>query len=124
MEAMLFEGALQRILKQVLTVDPRPGPVCLSKVELADAYMILWVSIEDVLSVAFLISKNTPSDTQLVVFHLYLFMGYIYSAPYFCMAMETEANLANEAISQREQAGEHPLWAGIQGQSDQRRRCP
>ena len=27
MEAMIFGGALQRILKQVLTVDPRLGPV-------------------------------------------------------------------------------------------------
>ena len=83
MEAMLFEGALQRILKQVLTVDPRPGPVCLSKVELADAYMILWVSIEDVLSVAFLITKEKTRDLQLVGFHLSLPMGYVNSASEF-----------------------------------------
>ena len=42
-------------------------------------------------------------------FHLSLPMGYIDSAPYFCMATETVADLANEAISQREQAGKHPL---------------
>ena len=34
-------------------------------------------------------------------------MGYINSAPYFCMATKTVVDLANEAISQREQAGEH-----------------
>ena len=36
-------------------------------------------------------------------------MWYINSAPYFFMATETVDNLANEAISQKEQAGEHPL---------------
>ena len=43
MEAMIFGGALLRILKQLLTADPRLGPVYLSKVYLADAYMRLWV---------------------------------------------------------------------------------
>ena len=37
-------------------------------------------------------------------------MGYIDSAPYFLMATETVASLANKAISQRYQAGEHPLY--------------
>ena len=36
-------------------------------------------------------------------------MGYINSAPYFCMVTETVDDLANADISQREQAGEHPL---------------
>ena len=36
-------------------------------------------------------------------------IGYINSAPSFCMAMKTVANLANEAISQREQSGKHPF---------------
>ena len=41
MEAMRFGDALQRILKQVLTANPRLGPVYLSKLDLADTYMIL-----------------------------------------------------------------------------------
>ena len=36
-EAMHFGGALQRILKQVLTANPRLGPVYLGKVDLVDA---------------------------------------------------------------------------------------
>ena len=83
MEAMRFGGALLSILKQVLTTDPRLGTVYLSKVDLADAYMWLWVRMGDVPSVAFLIPKKTPSNTQLVGFHLSLPMGYIDSAPYF-----------------------------------------
>ena len=38
MEAMHFGGALQRILKKVLTADPCLGPVYLSKVDFSDAY--------------------------------------------------------------------------------------
>ena len=109
MEVMRFGGALQRILKQVLIVDPRLGPVYLSKVDLADAYMRLWVRVEDVPSLAFLISNKTPINTQLVGFHASLPMRYINSALYFFMAAETVANLANESISQREQAVGHPL---------------
>ena len=109
MEAMRFGGALLHILKQVLTADLRLGPVYLSKVELAYDYMRLWVSMEDFPSAALLIPKKSPSNTQLVGFHISLPMGYINSAPCFCVATGTVADLANEAISQRKQAGEHPL---------------
>ena len=51
---MRFGGELQRILKQVLTTNLRLGPVYLSRLYLADAYMRLWVRMEEVLSVAFL----------------------------------------------------------------------
>ena len=61
METMRFGGALQRILRQVLTADPRLGPVYLNKVEMLHAYMRLWVRIGDVPSFAFLIPKKTPS---------------------------------------------------------------
>ena len=67
------------------------------------------MSMEYFPSVTFLIPKKTPSNTQLVVFHLSLPMRYINSAPYFCMATEMVADLVNDAIYHREQAGEHPL---------------
>ena len=86
METIYFRGVLLRILNKVLTADLQLGPVCLSKVDLADAYMRLWVRMEEVPSIAFPIPKKTPSDTQLVGFHLSLSMGYNGSAPYFCMA--------------------------------------
>ena len=109
MEAMRFGGALLRILKQVLAADPRLGPVYLSKLDLADAYMRLWVRMEDVPSTAFFIPNKTPSNTQLVGFHISVPMGYIDSAPYFFMATETVADLAKNSIYQRGQAGKHPL---------------
>ena len=70
MQAMRFGGVLQCILKQILTTDPQLGPLYLSKVDLAEACIRLWVRMEDILSVAFLIPEKTPSDTLLVGFHL------------------------------------------------------
>ena len=99
MGEMNFGGALLRILKQVLTSDPRLGPLYLSKPDLEDACMRLWVRMEDLPSVAFLTPKNNPSNTQLLGFHLYLSMRYINSASYFCMTTYTVADLANNAIS-------------------------
>ena len=61
MEAMRFGGALQRILRQVITIDPRLGMVYLSKVDLDDAYMRSWMMMEDVPYIAFLIPKKTPA---------------------------------------------------------------
>ena len=109
MEAMRFGGELYRILKKVLMSDPRLGPVYLSKVGLDDAYMRLWARMEDTLSVTFLTPKKPPSNQQLVGFHLSLPMGYVDSAPYFYMATEMVADLANEAIAQRDAASTHPL---------------
>ena len=65
--------------------------------------------MEDVPSAALFILKKTPSDPQLAGFHLSLPMGYANSAPYFCIATNTVANLANEAITQHNVAGKHPL---------------
>ena len=45
MEAMHFGGAILRILKQVLSADLCLGPFYLSKLDLADAYMRLWMSM-------------------------------------------------------------------------------
>ena len=48
MEVMLFGCVLQSILKQVLTADLHLSPVYLSRVDLTEAYMRLWVRMEDV----------------------------------------------------------------------------
>ena len=62
MEVMRYGGVLHRILKQALTADPRLCPFYLIKVDLDDVYTRLWVRMEDIPSVAFLILKKPPSD--------------------------------------------------------------
>ena len=71
--------------------------------------MRLWVGMEDVPSVAFLIPKKNTSDIQLVGFHLSLPIAYIDSAPYFCMATDTVTYIANKIIALREHANKHPF---------------
>ena len=52
---MRFGGALECIVRQVLTVEPNLGPVYLRKLDLADAYMRLWAILEYTPSTAFLL---------------------------------------------------------------------
>ena len=116
-EAMRFRGAIQRILRQVLTTNSQLGPVYLGKVDLADAYMRFWVRMEDVLSIAFLILNKNPSKQQLVGFHLSFPMGYVDSAPYFCMATETLSDLSNKSITHQDVASAHPLEQAVEARA-------
>ena len=100
-----------------MTTNSIIGPVYISKVDLADEYMRLWVRMEDVPSVAFIIQKKNPSDLQLVEFHISLPMGYVDSAPYFYMATEVLTDLANKATPQRDVASEHPLERAAEDRS-------
>ena len=51
-------------------------------------------------------------------FHLYLPMGYVYSATYFFMDTETVANRVNEAIAQRDKASAHPLERAVEARAE------
>ena len=106
---MRFSGALHHILKQVITSNLLLGPFYLSRVDLLDSYMRLWVRMEVFPSVAFLFPKNTHINSHLVGFCLFLPMEYVDSAPHFCMATETVADLFNKAIAQQDVASTHPL---------------
>ena len=62
MEYMCFGGALQHILRQDLATYPHLGKLYISKVDLANAHIRLWLRMDDVLSVAFVIPNNIESD--------------------------------------------------------------
>lgn len=47
-EAMLFGLAFPRLLQAVLSADPAYSPVFMSKVDMSDAYMRVWVRPEDI----------------------------------------------------------------------------
>ena len=108
-EAMRFGGALQRILEHELTANLSLSPVYLNKVDSADAYMRMWVRMEDFLSVAFLISKKTLRNMQLVGLHLYLPMGYVDRAPYFCLTTEMVEDVTKKAITHQDTEIAHPI---------------
>ena len=80
----------------------------LRKVDLADNYMRILVHLKDTPSVELLLPKNGTEDEQLVGFHLYLPMGYVDSAPYFCMSMEKIIDITNSAMDGRHTEPPHP----------------
>ena len=83
LESMHFGGTLYRVIRHALTAEPRLGVVYLSKLDLDDAYIYLWLRVEDFPSIAFLFPKNNEADDQFVGFHMLLPIGFVNSAPYF-----------------------------------------
>ena len=94
-EALQLGHAFHRIVRTIVTADPTLGPVFISKTDLADAYMRVWVDIVDIPKLAFAIPPLPGDPDQLIGFHLSLPMGYVESASYFCSATETVADLTN-----------------------------
>ena len=71
--------------------------------------MHIWVRLEDILSVAFLVPKATPEEDQLVGFHLSIPLGYVESDAFFCTTTETVKERALDTLSTRHTAPPHHL---------------
>ena len=71
--------------------------------------MRIWVRLEDIPSVAFLVPKATAEEDQLVGFHLSIPMGYVESAAFFCATTETVKDCALDTLSTRHTAPPHHL---------------
>ena len=108
-EAMGFGKALYRVIVCILTAPPKLGPTFLNKVDLADAYMRIWVRLEYIPLVAFLVPKATPDEEQLVGFHLLIPMGYVESAAFFCATTKTIKDRTLDTLSTRHTAPPHHL---------------
>ena len=108
-EALRFVKALYRVIDCILNAPPELGPTFLNKVDLADAYMRIWVRLEDIPSVAFFVPKATPEESELVGFHLSIPMGYVESAAFFCATTETVKDRALDTLSTRHTAPPHHL---------------
>jgi hypothetical protein len=91
---MQFGRALERILYQVRHSNPRFGPVYIGKVDLADGFYRVWLSLGAIpkLAVALPVYKE---EEPMVALPLTLPIGWMDSVPYFCSATETVANIAN-----------------------------
>ena len=107
-EAMQFGHALDRYLRELILADPALGPVYLLKLDIADGFYRLALNIEDIpkLGVVF---PTRPGQEPLVALPLVLPMGWKNSPPAFCVATETAADLANDAIQAKIDAPAHPL---------------
>jgi hypothetical protein len=103
-EAMQFGKTLSQILYKIVNTDPQHGPVYMIKVDVPDGFYCIHVAPHHI--PAF---PPAPDGTPLVVFPLVLPMGWVESPPYFCMATETIADIANHNIKQNIPATLHWL---------------
>ena len=106
-EAMRFGKALYMVIDCILAAPPKLGPTFLNKIDLADAYMRIWVRLENIPSVTFLVPKATPDEEQLVGFHLSIRMGYVESAAFFCATTYTVKDRTLDTLSMRHTAPPH-----------------
>ena len=94
---MQFGHVLDRILCEILFTDPKLGPVYLMKLDIADGFYQINLSINDIpkLGVVF---PSHQGEEPLVALPLVLLMGWKNSPPVFCAATETSADLANRRL--------------------------
>ena len=98
--SMQFGRALHRVLQKVRQADRRHGPVFLSKIDMADAYMRVPLQIGSVAMLGALLPKHR-NEPPMVAFPLVLPMGWVESPPYFCTVSETITDLTNQALQER-----------------------
>ena len=67
---------------------------------LADAYMSIWVHLEEISSIALLVPKATPEEEHMVGFYLLIPMGYLEYATFFCSTTETVKDRALDTLPQ------------------------
>ena len=74
---MHFGKALHRLLDSVLSAETLLGLTYISKVNLADFYMHIYVIPEEIPSIDFIFLKETADEELLVGFQLSISMGYM-----------------------------------------------
>ena len=71
--------------------------------------MGMWIQLEDIPSIAFLVRNRTNSNIQGLGFRLYLSMGLTDFSPLFCMANNKMVDLSNVVIQTNRMALPHCL---------------
>ena len=106
---MWFGNPLYRLIYCIIAAPPDLGPAFLNTVDLADVYMGIWIRLEDIPSVAFLVPKATPEEYQLVGVHLSMSKRYVEYSAFFCATTDTVKDRRLKTLPQRNTAPPHPL---------------
>jgi hypothetical protein len=96
-EAMQFGRTLERLITSVVRADPRYGPVQFFKIDIADGFYRVWLTIHDIPTLAVTI-PSMPGEPDLIALPLALPMGWTQSPPAFCAVTETIADLTNQRL--------------------------
>ena len=93
-DSLQFGFALPRILQKLHRADTRRGTIYLAKVDMADAFMRVWLAIPHLLSLGAILPRY-PGEEPLVALPMILPMGWLSSPQYLCAVTETVADLTN-----------------------------
>jgi len=85
---------LQCILQQVAYCNPAFGPLVLTKIDMADGYYRIPLSVDTALQLVVTLPADGNSESLLGIL-LSLPMGWCLSPPFFCAFTETCSDLTN-----------------------------
>jgi hypothetical protein len=89
-----FGNALNRFLQRLQCADTRNGDIYLGKTDVADAFMLVWISLATIPSLGTIL-PTYANEEPLIAFPILLPMGWVDSPNYLCTVTETATNLAN-----------------------------
>ena len=96
---MQFGPCLPRILQQIWEVDPKDGPVYLSKWDISDDFHRCVLIPANVGAFSYVVPPIPPDTDIYMCVDLVLPMGWVSSPPFFCAASKTAADLANAYLT-------------------------
>jgi hypothetical protein len=97
-DSIQFGNAFYRFLHRLQRADTHNGPIFLSKTDISDAFMRVWIALSTIPSLGALLPTHMGEE-PLVAFPLILPMGWMDSPNYLCAVTETAADLANSRFS-------------------------
>ena len=100
--------ALDCLIREIVYVDPALGYVYLLKADVSDGFYRIGLRPEDAPKLGLIFPSGKEED-QMVAIPLTLPMGWKNSPPLFCTAMETVADLSNEALRTHQPSKQHLL---------------
>jgi hypothetical protein len=110
-DSIQFGAALIRFLQHLERADTRRGPIYLSKTDISDAFMRVWIAL-DTIPVLGAILPSLPGEEPIIAFPMILPMGWVDSPNYLCALTETVADLTNARTTALDFApSAHPLEA-------------
>lgn len=99
-DSLQFGHALLRILQRLHRADTRRGKIYLAKIDVADAFMRVWLQLPSLLALGAIL-PSYPGEDPLVALPLILPMGWLSSPQYLCAVTETIADLANHRFAEK-----------------------
>ena len=96
-DSLQFGHALTRYLEQLHRSDTRHGPVYMSKTDIADAFMQIWLDLYSIPTLAALLPIH-DDETPLVALPLVLPMGWVHSPNHLCAVTETICDITNDRL--------------------------